>query len=98
VVKGEIIQMRRDLTAAEKRPVPAPPRHHPLVDTAAPVLAVAGAGLLAKITRAASQLVGRWLSQPSSETQIPQPERRQQPEGNRGNGRRLRVRHRRRGR
>jgi ferredoxin len=109
LVEGEIVQAkeRTEIRRAPGR-APAVERSRPLVETAAPALAVAGAGLLAKATRALAQAVGQWLTQPTEGTSAPwpgdQPERdnlTQRSAGRapgRANGRGRRNRHRRRGR
>jgi len=103
VVEGELVETEGP-TSIRRSPSRAPSVQpsRPLVDTAAPVLAVAGAGLLAKATRAVAQAVGRWLTQPTEGTDIARSERPSQRltghASGRANGRGRRVRRRRRGR
>jgi len=108
VAEGELIPLdeSRPESRLPVRSVSQPPavqRSRPLVETAAPALAVAGAGLLAKATRALARAVGSWLTQPSSrgtgvaETpEVSEPPTR--PRAGRSNGRGRRMRRRRRGR
>jgi NAD-dependent dihydropyrimidine dehydrogenase PreA subunit len=65
LVEGELIRSRPDLAQAEKRRVPAVQGARPLEGTVAPVLVAAGAGLLAKMTRAAARALCYWLAQSS---------------------------------
>lgn len=69
VVEGEIV-WREEPRAMSRDPnrVPAVQRDRPLIETAAPALAVAGAGLLAKATRALARALGSWLTRPSEGT------------------------------
>ena len=104
IVEGELVQAEKPESRLPDRSpsrAPAVQRSRPLVEAAAPALAVAGAGLLAKLTRAMARAVGNWLTHSLERTgavnnrssQAPQ-----QPGVGRSNGRGRRTRHRRRGR
>ncbi len=101
VVEGEIVraearavQVRED----EEHLAPALDRHHPLIESAAPALAVAGVSLLSKAARAMSSIVGRWLLSSKEESLTTRSgERREPGAGLSENGGR-RARRRRRGR
>lgn len=99
LVEGELVEAQepRAVSPSPSR-APAVQRSRPLVETAAPVVAVAGAGLLAKATRALARAVGRWLTQPPQGTDVAGTERPSQPRAGRANGRGRRMRRRRRGR
>jgi Fe-S-cluster-containing hydrogenase component 2 len=103
LVEGELVETEEP-TSIRRSPSRAPSVQpsRPLVDTAAPVLAIAGAGLLAKATRAVAQAVGRWLTQSTDRTRIARSEGPSQPPtgraSGRANGRGRRMRRRRRGR
>ncbi|MBS3782949.1 MAG: 4Fe-4S binding protein, partial [Anaerolineae bacterium] len=63
IVEGELVQAeepRSHLPDRAPSRAPAVQRSRPLVEAAAPALAVAGAGLLAKLTRAIARAVGNW--------------------------------------
>lgn len=98
VVEGELVQSRSDLAPTEKRRVPAVQRARPLVETVAPVLVAAGAGLLARMSRAAARALGYWLAQSSEGEAVTRNEKL--PASSRGlaNGRGRRTRRRQRGR
>ena len=107
IVEGELVSAE-EATARSRSPVrsvsqpPAVQRARPLVETAAPVIAGAGAGQLAKATRALARAVGGWLTQPSGKTgpsrtpEVTEPTAR--PRIGPANGRGRRMRRRRRGR
>ncbi len=99
VVEGELltVEEQRSVSRPASR-APAVQRSRPLIETAAPALAVAGAGLLAKATRAVAHVVGRWLTQPSEQTGVAPTGDVSQPSAGRSNGRGRRMRRRRRGR
>ncbi len=71
VVEGEIVLAQERALKVEntKDLAPAMDRYRPLIESTAPALAVAGAGLLAKAARALTSAVGRWLTSPPGESQ-----------------------------
>jgi NAD-dependent dihydropyrimidine dehydrogenase PreA subunit len=86
-----------ELVLVQERPVPAVRRPSPLAETAGAAVVAAGVGLLAKVARALTQVVGRWLSQPSAGTRPFAAKAPPVTEGRGGVGRGRRPRHRRRG-
>jgi NAD-dependent dihydropyrimidine dehydrogenase PreA subunit len=102
VIEGELIPVEEaDVVRRSPNRVPTVQRPRPLIETAAPALVVAGAGLLAKATRALARAVDNWLTQSSKESsaishQTAGPPTR--PGASRSNGGGRQMRRRRRGR
>jgi NAD-dependent dihydropyrimidine dehydrogenase PreA subunit len=98
VVEGELLTVEEQRSVsrpASRTPAVQPSR--PLIETAGPALAVAGAGLLAKATRAVARAVGNWLTQPSEQTGVAPTDDTSQPRTGRARWRGRRMRRRRRG-
>ena len=91
VVEGELV-------AADSRPAPAVREAQPLVRRAAPVIAVAGASVLAHLARGLVELIGDWLTTDKAAGQIERAAPAPRAGGGRANGGGPRARHRRRGR
>lgn len=99
VIRGELVpaEDRTALSPARQATLAQQPSR-PLVERAAPAVAVVGAGLVAKMTRALAQAVGRWLTESGEDTGLSVRDRTPTSRSGRTNGGGRRRRRRRRGR
>jgi ferredoxin len=73
VLESELVLARDDRVPARDHTGSIVQRVRPLTETVGPALAVVGAGLLAKATRAAARAFGRWLAGSPGSRQMDQP-------------------------